>query len=331
MFYTPFSQHHRDPEDPDSHAGCMCINDWGRGLFVPTDDRVDADVLVGFNHKEPDPSKINLIWTHEPSVNLSFQPVQYQNGVPIYVFNLYCMNIYKTTAYYFIPKAFHPIEYVGVADVAHKFHNKRILMCSSYFPSGSPTEYSLLSLRQELAVHGHQLGTLDIIGREWPNGLAIEESRHPQLSMRTMRKTKLLRAQYAFNLAFENTNYQYYVSEKIWDAIKGYALPIYYGNDWIYEDFPKDSFVDYAQFNDIPSLFEYLDHLTIDKYVERLNRCIEVYNHYARNPQYFGMTRRKIGDDLLRELTFLVEKRNAQRQILTNQFYELASSLYPKV
>jgi len=133
MFYTPFSQHHRDPEDPDSHAGCMCINDWGRGLFVPTDDRVDADVLVGFNHKEPDPSKINLIWTHEPSVNLSFQPVQYQNGVPIYVFNLYCMNIYQTNAYYFIPKVFHPIEYVGVADVAHKFHNKRILMCSSYF------------------------------------------------------------------------------------------------------------------------------------------------------------------------------------------------------
>ena len=104
MLYSPFSTIDRDPEDSASHAGGMCLQDWGRGLFIPTDDRREADGLVGCRHEEPNPKTIAVIWRHELSLSHNTQPIIYQDNVSIYNFNFYCMNIYHNKLVLFHPK-----------------------------------------------------------------------------------------------------------------------------------------------------------------------------------------------------------------------------------
>ena len=48
-------------------------------------------------------------------------------------------------------------------------------MWATYFPKGSETRHSLLSLRQDFAKYGHRLGNLDIFGRGWPGFMSTPE------------------------------------------------------------------------------------------------------------------------------------------------------------
>ena len=85
---------------------------------------------------------------------------------------------------------------------------------------------------------------------------------------------------YKFNLCFENTAHRYYVTEKIWHAILAYNLPIYNSfNSSIYETFPPNSFLDAFQFKGEHALFDYIEKMSTDEYLERLNLCIAVFNN----------------------------------------------------
>ncbi len=58
------------------------------------------------------------------------------------------------------------------------------------------------------------------------------------------------------------------------------CLPIYYGgkDSTIYEDFAKNSFLDYTEFRDANELFEYIEAMTIEEFNKRLNLCIQKFN-----------------------------------------------------
>ena len=85
---------------------------------------------------------------------------------------------------------------------------------------------------------------------------------------------------YKFNLCFENTAEPYYVTEKIWHAIQAYSLPIYSSlNSSIYETFPANSFIDAVQFKTTDELLDYVQSLSTEEYLERLNMCIDVFNN----------------------------------------------------
>ncbi len=93
--------------------------------------------------------------------------------------------------------------------------------------------------RQDLALLGKSRSLCDLYGNNW-EGLAQEESGFCGADERLPwweRKLDLL-ATYRFNLAFENTNWPYYVTEKIWQSIKAGCLPVYWGQgNSIYETF----------------------------------------------------------------------------------------------
>jgi alpha(1,3/1,4) fucosyltransferase len=106
--------------------------------------------------------------------------------------------------------------------------------------------------------------------------MALEDSRHGGSFQE--RKEKIL-MDYHFNLCLENTNFPYYCTEKIWDSIRFGCLPVYYGTgNEIYEDFPKGSFLDYAELGSIDKLFSYIEQITPDEFRERMNLCIRTYN-----------------------------------------------------
>ena len=63
---------------------------------------------------------------------------------------------------------------------------------------------------------------------------------------------------YKYTVCIENSVAPYYVTEKIWHAIICNSLPIYYAGreHTIYQDFPQDSFIDIANFNNYESVFK---------------------------------------------------------------------------
>ncbi len=58
-----------------------------------------------------------------------------------------------------------------------------------------------------------------------------------------------------------------------------YTLPIYNSfNSSIYKTFPKNSFLDANLFYDEHVMFDYIQAMHTDEYLERLNSCIDAFN-----------------------------------------------------
>ena len=129
-------------------------------------------------------------------------------------------------------------------------------------------------------MYGHEHNCLDIFGKGWPEKISKEDSRGGDW----VGRKKMLMSGYRFNLCFENTYAKNYITEKIWDSISNYCLPIYYGQNGIYDLFPQESFIDYSQINDPEELFSFIKCMDSEEYVERMNKCIEVYLKYHKQP-----------------------------------------------
>jgi hypothetical protein len=135
-------------------------------------------------------------------------------------------------------------------------------------------------MRCRYALSGRERYILDIYGNKWPEGYTIDNSGYGFEKQRPwwIEKIDILKT-YKYNLCFENTACGYYVTEKIWHAIFSYCLPIYTSfNSNIYETFPQDSFIDAFLFKDENELFDYIESMSEDEYLRRLNICIDVFN-----------------------------------------------------
>jgi FkbM family methyltransferase len=135
---------------------------------------------------------------------------------------------------------------------------------------------SLCNLRTRIALEGKIYNKIDIFGKGWPNSSLTTENSREQSNWTDVKLQHL--SKYHFNLCFENCLCPYYVTEKIWHSIISRNLPIYYAgkNHTIYKDFPANSFIDYADFEDPVSLFNFIDHLSATEYNRRINVCIDV-------------------------------------------------------
>jgi len=67
-----------------------------------------------------------------------------------------------------------------------------------------------------------------------------------------------------FNIAFENSSYPGYTSEKIYEAFLSNTVPIYWGNPRIAEDFNPDAFINMHDFSSFEDAIDYVRHLDHD-------------------------------------------------------------------
>jgi hypothetical protein len=219
-------------------------------------------------------SKKYLLWTHEPNhwnygkkwttiFEQKIRTITMRSG-EIYRNNYYYSEIRRGDC--------RPGAIIPPIDI------KRTIVClATYFNRGqlvpSVNDPSLGKLRSEIALAGHRIKKLDIFGTGWPLGFSRGESRQ---GLWALAKYKIL-VNYHFNLCFENTVYPYYCSEKIWQAIYCGCLPIYFGQKTIYEDFPQNSFIDYTDYGTPEALFDKVDKMTGDEFIERYNKCFKVF------------------------------------------------------
>ncbi|MEL7354086.1 MAG: glycosyltransferase family 10 [Cyanobacteria bacterium J06560_5] len=228
-----------------------------------------------------------LIWTHEPRFDTSFQ---YKTSATLLHPSIHHMNIYTGKVnldnYYYFRNSYKPIANIQSIS-PNRASNKPVVLLATYIKNPvtsslkkSGRELDLSKLRQEIGIVGHERNSVDIYGKGWPKGVNIDESRGKGW---TEKKIDILK-NYKFNLCMENTNYPYYCTEKIWQSILGGCLPIYYGKgNKIYEDFPKDSFIDASRFNSIHSMYDSIESMKNSEYLDRLNLCIDSYNRLARS------------------------------------------------
>jgi len=222
-----------------------------------------------------------LIWTVEPRFNTSFIPIKsFLFGlIKYHIMNIYTNDIFVSNI------SIHCSlinKKLNLIDGNFGLISKKIIALMSYYKGleapaliKNGKNIDLVSLRSKIAVEGSKKGVIDVFGKGWPDNISLEDSREGNWSVR---KGELMK-KYNFNLCFENTAAYNYMTEKIWDSISNYCLPIYYGKYTnVYQLFPKNSFIDYSEYNSPTDLFNYIENISSDEFITRLNKCIKVYN-----------------------------------------------------
>lgn len=243
--------------------------------------------------------KPTLIWTDEPRyVPVSTPYIPPRDGLPgLHVMNIFTGDVYLCNYTMFGWAINERLAYVTEADLA-PFPERPVVALASYIsdPEWQGFEIDgrnidLVMPRQALILAGYRRGLVDVYGRNWPDGISRAASRDGDWYSA---KLAVLR-NYRFNICLENTNYDYYCTEKIWDSIRGGCLPIYHGaGNRIYEDFPPDSFIDSAAYDSPDALFDAIVGMDRREYCERLNRCIDVYNRLYERHDFVAQRERSL-------------------------------------
>ncbi len=85
--------------------------------------------------------------------------------------------------------------------------------------------------------------------------------------------------QFKFAIAFENSSYPGYTTEKLMDALIADAIPIYWGDPLVGNDFNKRAFIDC---NDFDSFDDVVEH------VKRVDQDDDLYREYLSEPFFVG-------------------------------------------
>lgn len=258
---------------------------------VLTDDPYRADVfvmrhynpLLGFRPGRTVKKRLRegvplLLWTHEPRFCYTDKDIMFLKGTVIQVMNMYTRNVLFSNFTFYGKFAdgilapatnisFSPQSVVGLAT--HVDPDKQPFIMGG-------VDIDLTVKRQKLLYDGFRLGMADIYGVGWPSAMKIKASRG-----KGWHKGKIgILSNYQFNICLENTAFEYYCTEKIWDSIKGYCLPVYSSfNNRIYDTFPKNSFIDFDDFANNDELLQFIRNISPQEYLTRLNLCIETFNH----------------------------------------------------
>jgi hypothetical protein len=148
-----------------------------------------------------------------------------------------------------------------------------------------PDGYDLRGVRLHLAEEAQKRGMADVFGIGWPDSARTGESRGGDQGEWHEAKLPIM-DEYGFAMAMENTLLENYVTEKIWDAIQCSSLPLYYGNDWIYSEFPRDSFLDVKAFSSAHNLLQFMAGVDADEVARRKGACAEVYARLHREGEH---------------------------------------------
>ncbi len=251
-----------------------------------------------------------LVWTLEPKFDThnSTEIKVFFNLFKCHIMNVYTQDVFVTNL------SFHSgliTKKLKLVPNDFEFKNKRTIALMSYYNgiNEPPVTYKninvdLIALRSRIALEGNKSDVLDVYGKGWPEGVSKENSREGDW----VKRKKQLLDNYHFNLCFENTSAYNYMTEKIWDSIENYCLPIYYGKQTnAYKIFPKNSFIDYSNFESPSELFDFIYKMNKEEFVQRMNKCIMVYNGISsKGNDFVKKERQKMLDKIYEKVNYIM-------------------------
>ncbi|MGE0740394.1 MAG: glycosyltransferase family 10 [Hyphomonadaceae bacterium] len=221
-----------------------------------------------------------IAWSHEPFFAPDVPPYvrSHHGGREAFVFSVWNRNVY-TDNYYYAPRRRQNLDFVRPGDATlTKLSNRRAIVLARYSERSlmiGGRDVSLYSKRSRLALALNAADACEIHGRDWPGNVSVSDSRD---GGRTTTKLAEL-SRFPFALCSENCIGDFYVTEKIWEAIEGGSLPLYYSQPSLAGLFPEDSFIDLSsrEYAEPERLVELMKTMSEDEWIERMNRCIAVY------------------------------------------------------
>jgi hypothetical protein len=224
-----------------------------------------------------DPAKTYFLWTNEPFLSdTALESLPLASGETLHIFNVHNGRVYSDNYFYCDGAAELPLL-ATEDDLNADFAGKMVGVAAAKRDWPLVVEgvdRSLCAKRATLAIELFRNGQAKIIGKNWPEGVASADTRY----FRRQRSKAEFLASVNFNLCPENTDADYYVTEKLWEAIAAGCLPIYHSNGTIYQSFPRGSFVDMRDFKDGKELGAFVAAMSFEEYRNRINACREVYN-----------------------------------------------------
>jgi hypothetical protein len=275
--------------------------------IVIVDKLEDAEVIAASIYRELEPYIIKyrqrykyLIWCPEPVWQLpesldyvtlhDYVQSKFASNLKVITYQTNEMHIFSKTflTSWHFPKNFQDKNIID-NDLSNRL-DRVVYMAyyrdSDYFEKSIQSYYSSLNrYRTRLAIKFYENNYIDIYGKDWPQGIAIEDSRDGSwisAKLDTLKK-------YKYCLCLENTLAPNYITEKIWQPISTLVLPIYSSgtNSNIYDIFPKNTFIDIASFDNEIDLISYLKMMPNDEYLDRLNSCFNVLKNQVINSEKY--------------------------------------------
>ncbi len=230
-----------------------------------------------------------LIWTDEPRYDTRFKSICRGYGLlpDLHVMNVYTGDVFVSN--YRFARLGNELPLL-THDNFRDFQNKKTIALMTYREGDAKWslkrqghELDLCTKRCRIALEGYRLGTMDICGQHWPSHVKIIEnsrrSNEPYGFGTWWERKRALLSGYHFNLAMENTIAPNYTTEKFWDSIACGCLPIYTSEgNRIYNDLPRNSFLDYDQLGSPQRLFDKIQAMTPEEFRQRMNACIDAAN-----------------------------------------------------
>ena len=164
----------------------------------------------------------------------------------------------------------HYLLYDGYYELANKKVDESLLnrkFCNFIVSNSNysirNTFFSKLSKYKKVDSGGRYLNNI---------GGPISNGRWPHNVNNAIVQKRKFQSEYKFSIAFENSVYMGYTTEKILDPMTVNSIPLYLGNPRINEEFNAKSFVSFTNFSSMEEMINYVIELDKDdkKYFETL-------------------------------------------------------------
>lgn len=282
-------------------SGVEVVRPWWRAQWV-----------VGLRRKRLDlartlmPWKSYLVYTDDPRFDRNPSDTYPRRGhAPrIHVLNAYADELFWDNFAFVETHQIGTASAIDRVDVDHFLTREKILAAAVGFgleaQADQPPPYgaNLHKLRVDIIRCAYRRGFGALQGAGWPQEFDSSDTGWTAESAGlvdrpwSVIKLEWLK-QFWFNLCYENTLAPYYVTEKIWHAVMAGCVPVYFGNgSTIWESFPAGSFVDGSQFSQPRGLLDYLQNMTPEEAVARLNLCLESFVEMKAAPSNLYNERR---------------------------------------
>jgi hypothetical protein len=221
-----------------------------------------------------------LVWCLEPKWSITGANLIEYNNFKIHIMNCYTSDVYVS-----------PYQFCQIFSYKHfnqqkinreKYDStttKIVVIATAKNNNTNATVVvpgkNLVMLRYKIVMDIYNVdnNSIHIYGKNWPNNITkVYAGKETQVY-----KEKLdILSNYYFNICFENTSHDNYITEKIWHSIIGGCLPIYYGNPSIYKVFPENSFIDTTKFKTSQQLLSFIKNMKFDEFNRRFQLCYNI-------------------------------------------------------
>lgn len=123
-------------------------------------------------------------------------------------------------------------------------------------------------------------------GRYLTNDLSLQQASQGRY-WRDTKDEYFLKHSHKFMIAYENTLYKYYCTEKLMDAFLAGSMPIYWGDTKVSEDWNEKAFINTTRFEG--NLVELIKRIDNDKFL---------FESYYNEPVFTDEQRKKLEDNL---------------------------------